>query len=69
VALDFPGLGLGPVDPLHREQEAVPPAHERLGVDVLVVFGEVEAAAQGLIDDPPVVARRQAELRLGGRPE
>ena len=67
VALDLAGPLLGPVDRLHREQETVPPAHERLRVDVLVVLGEVEAAAQGLVDDAAVVARRQAELGLGGR--
>jgi hypothetical protein len=67
MALDLAGPLLGPVDRLHREQEAVPPAHERLRVDVLVVLGEVQAAPQGLVDDAAVVARGQAELGLGGR--
>ena len=43
--------------------------HERLRVDVLVVLGEVEPALQRLIDDAPIVASRQAELRLDGRAE
>ena len=67
VALDLAGPLLGAVDRLHREQEPVPPAHERLRVDVLVVLGEVQAAAQRLVDDPAVVARGQAELGLGRR--
>ncbi len=69
VALDLAGLGHRLVDALHGEEEAVAPAHERLGVDVLVVLGEVETALAGLVDDAAVVARGQAELRLGGRAE
>jgi hypothetical protein len=66
VALDLTGLVHGPVDGLHAEQEPVAPAHERLAVDVLVVLGEVEAAAEGLVDHPAVVAGGQAQLRLDG---
>ena len=69
VALDLAGLRLGPVDRLDAVQEPVAPAHERLGVDVLVVLGEVQPAAQGLVDHPAVVAGRQAQLRLGGGAE
>ena len=69
VALDLAGLLRGPVDRLHREQVAVAPAHERLGVDVLVVLGEVQAAAQRLVDHAAVVAGGQAQLGLGGRAE
>ncbi len=65
VALDLAGLRLGPVDRLDAVQEPVTPAHERLGVDVLVVLGEVQAAAQRLVDHPAVVARRQPQLRFG----
>ena len=69
VALDLAGRGLRAVDRLHAEQVPVAPAHERLGVDVLVVLGEVEPAAQRLVDHPAVVAGRQPELGLGGRAE
>ena len=57
------------MDGLDAEEEAVPPAHEGLAVDVLVVLGEVEPALEGLVDDPPVAAGRQAELGLHGRAE
>ncbi len=52
VALDFAGLGLGPVDRLHAVEIAITPAHERLGVDVLVVLGEIQPAAQRLEHHP-----------------
>ena len=68
-ALDLAGRRLGPVDRLHAVEEAVAPVHERLRVDVLVVLGEVEPALQRLVDDAPVVAAREAELRLDGRAE
>ena len=38
------GRGLSAVHGLHAIQKAVAPVHEGLGVDVLVVLGEVEAA-------------------------
>ena len=69
VALDLAGRRLGAVHALHAEQEAVAPAHERLAVDVLVVLGEVQPAAQRLVDHAAVVARRKAELGLDGRAE
>src|SRR5260370_205297 len=49
---------------LHHALEAVTPAHERLGGDVLVALGEIEAAAQQLEASTPVVPGRQAELGL-----
>ena len=69
VALDLTGHLLGPVDGLHAEQEPVPPAHERLAVDVLVVLGEVEPAPERLVDDPAVVAGGEAQLGLDGGAE
>ena len=69
VALDLAGPLLGPVHRLHGEQVAVPPAHERLRVDVLVILGEVQPAAQRLVHHPAVVARGQAQLGLGRRAE
>jgi hypothetical protein len=66
VALALAGLGLGLLDGFLAELEAVAPAHEGLRVDVLVVLGEVETAAQRLIDGTAVVLGRQAELRLDG---
>ena len=69
AALDLAGRGLGARDGLHHVGEAVAPAHERLRVDVLVVLGEVEAAAERLVDDAAVVLGREAELRLDGRAE
>ena len=65
MALDLAGLLGGAIHRLHDEQVPVAPAHERLGIDVLVVLGEIQAAAQRLVHDPAVVAGTQAELRLG----
>ena len=67
VALDLAGHLRGAGDGLLGVDEAVAPAHERLRVDVLVVLGEVQAAAQRLVDDAAVVLGRQAELGLRGR--
>ncbi len=64
VALDLAGALRRSVDRLHAVEEPVPPPVEGLGVRVLVVLGEVEPAAEGLVDDPAVVPRRQAQLRL-----
>jgi hypothetical protein len=69
VALALAGLGLGLQHGLHHELVAVAPAHERLGVDVLVVLGEVEPAGQRLVDGTTVIAGRQAQLRLDGAAE
>ena len=63
------GLGDRPVHRLHRVEEAIAPAHEGLRVDVLVVLGEVEAAAERLEHDAPVVLGREAELGLDRGPE
>ncbi len=67
VALDLAGLGLRALDGFHAVEKAVAPAHERLRIDVLVVLDEVEAAAQRLVDDAPVVASGESQLRLGRR--
>ena len=64
MALDLAGLLGGAVYRLHDEQVAVPPAHERLGIDVLVVLGEIQPAAQRLVDHAAVVAGGQTELGL-----
>ena len=69
VALALAGLGLGLLHRLGDEVEAVAPAHERLRVDVLVVLGEVQAAAQAFVHRAAVVLRRQAELGLDGAAE
>ena len=66
VALPLARLGLGLADRLGHEREAVAPAHEGLRVDVLVVLGEVEAAAQALVDGAAVVLGRQPQLGLDG---
>ena len=52
---------------LHAIEEPVAPVHEGLGVDVLIVLGEVEAALQRLEDDAAVVAAGKPELRLHRR--
>ena len=44
VTLDFTGFSLRLMDSIRYEQEAIAPPLERLGVDVLVVFSEVETA-------------------------
>ena len=64
MALALAGFGFGLVHRFHDEFEAVLPAHEGLAVDVLVVLGEIEAAAQALVHRAAVVLRRQPELRL-----
>ena len=67
VALALAGLLLGLADGLGDEAVAIAPTHERLGVDVLVVLGEVEAPAEALVDGPAVVLGGQPELRLDRR--
>ena len=66
MALHFAGGGSGALHRFHDEQVAVAPVHERLRVDVLVVFHEVEAALQTFVHDAAVVAPRQAQFWLGG---
>ncbi len=66
VPLALAGFLLRLVDRLHHELEAVAPAHERLRVDVFVVLGEIQAAAQALVHRAPVVLGRQPELRFDG---
>jgi hypothetical protein len=46
VTLNFAGFCLSLVDGIGHKQEAIAPPLEGLGVNVLVVFGEVETAAQ-----------------------
>ncbi len=66
-ALDFARRSLRPIHRFRAIEEPVAPVHEGLGVDVLIVLGEVEAALQRLIDDAAVVAARQSELGLHRR--
>ena len=66
-ALDLARRGARLVDAVHHVQVAVAPVHEGLGIDVLVVLHEVEAALEPLVDHAAVVARGQAQLGLGGR--
>ncbi len=54
------------LDSFRNELEAVLPALERLRVDVLVVFGEVQTAAKALIDNTAIVLTAQAKLWLDG---
>ena len=69
VALDLARAGRRAVDRFHRVQVAVAPAHEGLRVDVLVVLGEVQPAAQRLVDDARVVLGREPELGLRRGPQ
>src|SRR3569833_333258 len=66
VTLALAGLLLRLVDGFHHKVEAVVPAHEGLAVDVFVVFGQIQAAAQALIYGAAVVLGGQAELGLDG---
>ena len=66
MAFALAGLGLGLFHRLGDEVEALAPAHERLRVDVFVVLGEVQPAAQAFVYRAAVVLRRQAELGLDG---
>ena len=68
-ALHLTRLGLRLVHGFHAVEEALAPMHEGLRVDVLVVLREVEAALQRFVNDAPIVAAREAELRLHGRAE
>ncbi len=67
VALDLAGSRLRAIDRFHAVQKPVAPVHEGLRVDVLVILGEVEAAAQRLVHHAAVVLARQSQLRLHGR--
>ena len=66
VTFDFAGFSLGLVDGVCDEQEAIAPALEGLGVDVFVILGEVQTAAQTFVDGATVVLRRQTQFGLNG---
>ena len=66
MSLDLAGRGRGAVDRFHAKQKAIAPAHERLAVDVLVVFGEIESAAQRFINHASIIAGRKTELGFYG---
>ena len=66
VTLALTGLLFGQLDGFRNEFEAVLPTLERLGVDVLVVLGEVQTATQALIDNTAIVLAAQAKLWLDG---
>jgi len=64
----FAGFGFGFLHGFHDELEPMLPAHERLAVDVLVVFGKVESAAQAFVDGAAVVLGRQTEFGFDRAP-
>ena len=64
MAFHFAAGRRGAAYRLHAEEEAVAPVHERLRVYVLVVFGEVQAAAQRLVHDTTVVLAGKPQLRF-----
>ena len=66
MTLTLAGLLFSGLHSFGNELEAVLPTLEGLGVDVLVVLGEVETTAEALIHNPAVVLTAQAELRLDG---
>mmetsp|Transcript_38712 Transcript_38712/g.90622 ORF Transcript_38712/g.90622 Transcript_38712/m.90622 type:complete len:631 (-) Transcript_38712:1357-3249(-) len=66
VTLAFAGLPLGLQGGFLHEIEPLAPAHERLAVDVFVVLGEVQTAAQALVHRATVVLGRQTQLGLDG---
>ncbi len=66
VALALAGLTFRLEGGFVHEGETVTPTHEGLAVDVLVVFGEVETAAQALVHGAAVVLGRQAQLGFDG---
>merc|ERR1712100_56385 len=61
VTLALAGLLLRQLDGFRNELEAVLPTLEGLGVDVLVVLGEVQTATQALIDNTSIVLTAQAD--------
>jgi hypothetical protein len=66
VTFNLTSFCLGLVDGICYEQKAIAPALERLGVDVLVIFGEVKTAAQTFVNGPTIVLSGQAQLGLNG---
>jgi hypothetical protein len=64
--LHLAGGSAGFIDGIHHIEEAVAPMHEGLRIDVLVVFHEIQAALQALVNHAAVIATRQSELRFGG---
>ena len=69
VAFDLAGFGTGTVDSFHTVEEAITPAHEGLGVDVLVILDKIQTAAQSLVDDATVIASGEAQFGFGCRTE
>src|SRR5215472_7097965 len=67
MPLDLTGFSTGFVDRLHTVEEAIPPAHEGLRVDIFIILHKIQTTAQRLIDDTPVIAGGKTELWLGGR--
>ena len=66
----FPPQGRRPfVDCLYTIEEAITPAHEGLGVDVLVVLDKVQTAAQSFVNDATVIAGGEAQFWLCRRAE
>ena len=66
VTLALAGLALGLQGGFLHEVETLAPTHEGLAVDVFVVLGEVQTAAQALVHRTAVVLGRQTQLRLDG---
>ena len=66
MALDFTRRGGSLVDGFHAVQETVAPVHEGLGIDILIVFHEVQAALEAFVHHASVIAAGKSQFRFGG---
>ncbi len=57
VTFTFTGFTLGTVNGFRHVFETVTPAHERLGVNVLVILGEIQTTAKPFITGAAIVFR------------
>ncbi len=66
VTFNLTCLSLCLMNSLCNKLKTVSPAHERLTVDVLVIFCEIETTTKTLINSTTIVFGRQTQLRLDG---
>ncbi len=66
VTLTLTSLGFSLKRCLLNEVEPLTPTHKRLAINVLVVLGKIEPAAQAFINGTTVILRRESKLGLDG---
>ena len=67
VTFNLTGVCLCSVNGFHTKQEAIAPVHERLAINILIVFGEIQSTGQTFVDHAAVIFTGQAELGLHRR--